>query len=274
MTQRSQSAARVEGRLELRFTRRRARTELSHAYARAPLKIVRPFALDGGRQLVQILTLGPGMCAGDAYEIDVIVEEGARAVVVTQAASRLHTMPCGAFATQTVLLSVRAGGQLEYYPGLTIPFPDSEFSQSVTVVADGEARVGLLDCWAMGRIGRGEYLGFRRLSSRTDVSVGGVPTYSDTLHFDPREADLAGTGLLEGHKYLASGFWYGANLTEPAAVGRPGVLQAFGETAPGHVYLRALAKEAPAFGETIRDAVGQVYRSWGLDTVPVPTFAS
>ena len=60
------------------------------------MKIVRPFALDGGRALVQVLTLGPGLCAGDAVELDITVEPGARAVVVMQAASRILGMEAGA----------------------------------------------------------------------------------------------------------------------------------------------------------------------------------
>lgn len=274
MTVRDRPAAGSEGRLELVFTRNGSRTELSHVHARAPLKVVRPFALDGERQLVQILTIGPGICAGDAYAIDVVVERGARAVVITQSASRVHRMPGGARALQAVTLTVRAGGHLEYYPGLTIPFPESELSQSVRAAVEPGARLGLLECWAMGRIGRDEYLRFRRLSSRTEVFLDGLPIYTDALRLDPGEANLAGAGLLEGHRYLASGYWYGAEIPESAQTSRAGVLCALGETAPGQVYLRALAMDALAFGDMLREGVGQVYRSWKLRTVPVPSFAS
>ncbi|MGH9313159.1 MAG: urease accessory protein UreD [Vicinamibacterales bacterium] len=262
----------VEGRLELVFARRGARTTLAHAHARAPLKIVRPFPLDGGRQLVQILTLGPGICAGDAYAIDVTVEPGASAVVITQSASRIHRMPDGSRGTQTVTLTVRSGGHLEYYPGLTIPFPGSEFAQTIDVAVEAGGRFGLLECWAMGRVGRGEYLRFRALSSRTEVMVDRVPAYADTLHLDPRAIDLAGHGLLEKHRYLASGYWYGAEV--PASRGNGGgVLSALGETSPGHAYFRALAMDSPALGRALGDAVKQVYRSWNLQTAPVPRFA-
>ena len=121
----------------------------------APLKIVRPFTLDGGRALVQIVTLGPGLCGGDACTIDVTVEPGARAVVMMQTASRILGMSArGASATQTVNLIVAPGGQLEYYPGLTIPFADSDLKQRVTVSAHRESRVGILESWSMGRATR------------------------------------------------------------------------------------------------------------------------
>ncbi len=263
----------VEGRLELVFARRGAHTTLAHAHARAPLKIVRPFPLDGGRQLVQIITLGPGICAGDAYTIDVTVEAGASAAVITQSASRVHQMPDGERGTQSVRLRVAADGHLEYYPGLTIPFPGSELAQTIDVSLETGARFGLLECWAMGRIGRGEYLKFRSLSSRTEVTVDRVPVYADTLSLDTRAADLAGHGLLEQHRYLASGYWYGAEVAASRGNGS-GVLSALGESSPGHAYFRALAMDGPSLGLALSDAVKQVYRSWNLQTVPVPRFAS
>lgn len=263
----------VDGRLELVFSRRGAETTLSHAHARAPLKIVRPFPLDGGRQLVQIITLGPGICAGDAFAIDITVEPGASAVVITQSAARVHQMPDGWRGTQSVRLTVASGGHLEYYPGLTIPFPGSELAQTIDVSLETGARFGLLECWAMGRIGRGEYLKFRLLSSRTEVTVDRVPAYADTLSLDTRAADLAGHGLLEQHRYLASGYWYAAEVAASRGNGS-GVLSALGQSSPGHAYFRALAMDGPSLEHALNDALRQVYRSWNLQTAPVPRFAS
>jgi urease accessory protein len=268
----------VDGWLELVFERRGSRTILSHVHARAPLKIVRPFPLDGGRELVQILTLGPGVCAGDAYDIDVTVEPGASAVVITQSASRIHRMPDGARGMQAVRLHVRSGGHLEYYPALTIPFPGSAFTQTIEVSLEKGARFGLLESWAMGRVGRDEYLAFRSLSSRTDVMVDRVPAYADTLHLDPRAVDLAGVGLLEGHRYLASGYWYGPDgapvlESAPPPVSSCDLLSVLGETTPGQAYFRALAKDGPSLGRALQDAIGQIYRKWKLRAAPVPRFA-
>ena len=61
----------VTVRLELVFTPGPRGTSLAHSHVAAPLKIVRPFELDAERALVQILTLGPGLCAGDHYTIEV-----------------------------------------------------------------------------------------------------------------------------------------------------------------------------------------------------------
>ncbi len=264
----------IEGRLELVFAARGGRTVLTHSRVAAPLKIVRPFALDDERALVQILTLGPGMCAGDRYAIDVTVEEGAKAVVIAQSASRILAMPHGEAACQTVRLKVLAGGQLEYYPGLTIPFPETRFVQHVTVDACAGARVGIVESWAMGRLGRGEYLRFRRLRSETRVNVSGAPVYAAVLDLQPSEVNLSATGILDGRRYLASGFWYGATLPPDIPVPRGDILMALGQAAPDQVYLRALADDGYALGEALRAATALVHAGWRAEAIPVRRFTA
>ena len=66
-------------------------------------------------------------------------------------------------------------------PCLTIPFPDSAFVQTIAAEIGAGSRLGLLECWAMGRTARDEYLQFRSISSRTTIAVEGVPRYVDAL---------------------------------------------------------------------------------------------
>jgi urease accessory protein len=273
--QQASSVERLGGHLELTFTAVGGRTVLSHARVAAPLKIVRPFALEDGRALVQMMTLGPGMCGGDRYTIDVTVESGARAVVMAQSASRILAMAEGVRATQTVRLRVQAGGQLEYYPGLTIPFPRSSLEQRVEVRADEGARVGVLESWAMGRRGRGEYLQFTRICSRTTFEVDGVATSTDVVHLEPAAAHLAGSGVLDGYGYLASGYWCGVTLSAPVPVPVPdSVLLAVGQAKPDQVYLRALAADGYALGERLQGALAQIHAGWRQAPIPLHRFTS
>jgi urease accessory protein len=267
-------AAPVKGRLTLVFAPGRNGTSLAHAHASAPLKIVRPFPLDGGRALVQILTLGPGLCAGDDWTIDITVESGARAVVIMQAASRILGMTDGSHATQSVNLVVRAGGQLEYYPGLTIPFPDSSLIQRVRVAAEGGSRVGVLESCAMGRSSRGEDLRFRLLSSRTTVEIDGSPAYADAIELDPVRMNVAGTGILESYRYLASGFWHGVTPDFAGAWTAPNTLMAFGPSAPGQAFLRALAMDGYTMGHLLQSAIDRINAAWGLEAIPLRRFTS
>ena len=56
------------------FARRGGRTVLAASRAEAPVALVRPFPLDGGRQLVQLITIGPGLCANDRIHIRIDVD--------------------------------------------------------------------------------------------------------------------------------------------------------------------------------------------------------
>ena len=105
------------------------------------MTVVRPFELSDGRLMIQLITLGPGLCGGDSVRIDVHAQDGARVVVTTTAASRIMSMEDGAHAEQHVTL--RAGHQaaLEYYPSVTIPFPGSALTQTVRVEAEATSRV-------------------------------------------------------------------------------------------------------------------------------------
>ena len=265
----------VVGSLDLRFAATRTGTILAESHVRAPLKIVRPFALDDGRVLVQILHLGPGLCAGDEYVINITVQAGARVVIIMQSASRVLGMPARTEASQTVTLDVEEEGHLEYYPGLTIPFADSSFVQRVRVNAARQSRVGILETWGTGRSVRGEYLAFRKISSRTTVCIDGDVVYADATELEPARCDVAGTGVLDGHSYMASGFWYDAVLAQPASLPAPdGALCAFGQSTPQSVYLRALAADGAAIAQVASDAVQIVNSAWGLQSIPVQRFTS
>jgi urease accessory protein UreH len=269
------AATPVRGRLELVFAACSTGTVLAHAYVSAPLKIVRPFQLAGGGLLVQVITLGPGLCAGDDCRMDITVESGARAVVVMQAASRILGMPEGAQATQSVNLVVAPGGQIEYYPGLTIPFAESCFRQRVTIRADRQSRVGLLECWATGRQSRREYLRFRHLSSRTIVTVNDQPSFADAVEIDTTSNLAAGAGILEGHRYFASGFWHGVPADASIALTATDALMAFGRTSsPDQVFLRALAHDGFAITGLLQSVVDVIGQAWGHEAIPIRRFVS
>jgi urease accessory protein len=265
----------VRGRLELVFTAGATGTTLAHGYVSAPLKIVRPFQLASGGLLVQVITLGPGLCAGDDCKMDITVDSGARAVVVMQAASRILGMPEGAQATQSVNLVVAPGGQIEYYPGLTIPFAESCFRQRVTIAADRQSRVGILECWATGRQSRGESLCFRHLSSRTIVTLNGRPAFADAFEIDATSNVAASAGILEGHRYVASGFWHGVPADASLAVTATDALIAFGRTSsPDQVFLRALAHDGFAITGLLQSVVDVIGLAWGQEAIPMRRFVS
>src|SRR6478609_2449990 len=105
-----------QGVAELTFARRSGRTVLAHSRVTAPMALIRPFALPGGGQLVQLITLGPGLCGGDRVDLRITAEADTDVVVTTTAATRVLSMRPDDRAEQHVVIAAQAGATVQYYP--------------------------------------------------------------------------------------------------------------------------------------------------------------
>jgi urease accessory protein len=230
--------------VRLEVTVRHGLSVISEQYSCAPLKILRPFSLPDGTLLVQLLSVGPGMLAHDHYDISVQVDAGAKLLLVNQAACKVLTMQTNTCATQTVTLSVAAGGHLEYYPGTTLPYPSACLRQTIDVHTEAGATFGLLETWATGRIARGETNAFQKLESHTTIFQNSTPIYRDALWLEPDSAQA--WGVLENYHYVTSGYWLGQwGVLEPVSHDHPddGLMVARGIDVHDNIYLRALARD-------------------------------
>ena len=257
------------GGAELTFGLRAGRTVLTRSRVHAPMAVVRPFPLEDGAQLAQLITIGPGLCGGDRIDVRVSVERGARAVLTTPAASRVLAMDEGQLAQQRIELSVADGAILEYYPAVAIPFPDSAFVQTIDVHAEPGARVGVLETWALGRTSRDEYLRFRRLSSRTTLHVNGTVVYVDATELEPGRDRLDGAGVLAGRRYLASGVWHGVDLdpAAPGSVDTRDLMLLIDQARRGIAYVRALSSDAPALDAALDTVIDRIATTWNMRPV-------
>lgn len=265
----------MNGFAELTFAREHGRTVLTRSRVGAPMALVRPFALPDGGLLVQLVSLGPGLCGGDRVALHARAGRGTRVAITTTAATRVMSMDPEAHAEQRIVLEAEDDATLEYYPCLTIPYPASALKQTIDLHAAAGSRTGIVECWAMGRVARSEYLAFRHLASRTTVTRGGRPAYVDVLRLEPEAADLAAAAVLAGQRYLVSGVWtgIGASLDDPPCpVTGEAPLVAFGESSPGVAYLRVLGADGPCVDETIRASLERVARTWGLAPVALSRF--
>ena len=174
----------------------------------------------------------------------------------------------GVGTSQHVAITVADGGTLEYYPGLTIPYPDAIFEQSLEVALHPGSRIGLLEMWAMGRIERGESLRFGSIDSRTRVSIDGRSAYADALVLRPGETALDGFGLLEGNQYTVAGFWHWGDdrpLVEPA--GAPGLTLVTGRPSTGTAYVRGMGSDGVSLHTAVRNVLSAQRAAWGLTRI-------
>ena len=228
---------------------------LAEQSARAPLRCLRAFPLPGGECVAQLLHIGPGILGGDRLALEVVVERGARVLLVAQSAGKLHAMHPGEHAELTVRLRVEAGASLEYHPGLTIPYAASDYRQRVEVDLESGARVLLLERWAAGRIGRHERHAYRRVESQLRVRQGGRLRYADALLLEPESA--AGPALFDGRNYLGHGVVVGGGDVALWDSPLDGDLATFPIGDDAHA-LRALADD----GVALQAALRAVWAGW------------
>jgi urease accessory protein len=240
------------GELELVFEKRGNRTVLIHDFQRTPLQIVRPFELEPGVLTAIIINPTAGVMAGDSYRISVTLREGARVVLLTQSATKIHRMDAGLSARQEIIFNVANGARLEYYPERTIPFTDSSFSQVLRANLEPDAEFALLESWTTGRVLHGERLTFRKYASTTEVRIAGKLEYLDAFRLEPKRMNLNALGALENHDYIASGVFVGQ---QPVSLESPDA--ALGLTAAGHVYFRSSARTGLMLERITSELLGQ-----------------
>jgi urease accessory protein len=234
------------GELELVFEKRGDRTVPVHDLQRTPLQIVRPFELEPGVLTAIIINPTAGVMAGDSYRISVTLREGARVVLLTQSATKIHRMDAGLSVRQEIIFNVATGAKLKYYPERTIPFADSSFTQSLRANLEIGAEFSLLESWTTGRVLHGERLAFRQYASRTEIRVNKKLEYLDAFKLEPARMNLNALGVLKGRDYIASGVFVGR---QPASLESSDAT--LGLTAAGHVYVRANARSGPEIDQVM-----------------------
>ena len=234
--------------LELDFELRGGQTVLTRDVQKAPLMVIRPFALPCGTLMAFIVNPTGGVLGGDRAEIRVSVGPGAQVLLLTQSATRIQPSPVplsgeGPDAVQNLHLRVAAGGRLEYYPERSIPFAGSRFVQTVRAELEAGAEFGLSETLAVGRVAMGERLEFVCYRSSMEVWQAGRRVYLDRVDLRPGTQHLGAPGLLGGRAYSAAGVWVGGRTPDifPAA---PGLL-ACAQNSAGATWLRAAAHRGP-----------------------------
>lgn len=266
MTARAQqpgSTRRLYSRSRLVFDAPAGRTRLAVSDLGAPLRVMRGFPLEDGRLLVQVISAAPGLFSGDRYEIAVEVQPGAKVILLTPAATKIHSMPDGGFAEQHIEASVASGASLEIYPTLSIPFPESDFVQQVQVALGAEARFGWMDPWSFGRISSGERYRFRRIATRLRIDRAGKPLYRDAMELVPDDGDVGAVGLLEGASHAVAGCWFGPSepWTPEGDLDAGLVLGTLGDDG---LYARGVFQQGAAFRRALDQIHAGIAEAWAL----------
>ncbi|MDQ6675454.1 MAG: urease accessory protein UreD [Chloroflexota bacterium] len=194
----------MHGLLQAYLERRGSATVLTRQLARYPLRLLEPLRPDGySGALVYVGMVAGGVQAGDSLDLEFDLGCGAQALVTTQSATKILTMPSGE-ATQRNSFNLEAQAILEYLPDEIIPFAKSNFTQETRVHMAPTAVLILVELLTPGRMARKEYFEFRSFTSRVCVHRGGRVVMWESATLKPSIMHLSGTALLGGRHYYGT----------------------------------------------------------------------
>lgn len=151
MTDRTTDARGWCGRLELGFSARAGRTEVSRHRFSGPLRIQRTFHPEPtGVCHAYVLHPPGGVVGGDRLELQLEVDAGAHALLTTPGATKLYRS-LGARSLVRTAARVANGGMLEWLPQGTIAFDQARAALELSVAVEpGGTFIG----WELTALGR------------------------------------------------------------------------------------------------------------------------
>lgn len=156
----------IAGTAHLRFVRSGSQTVLERSFATSPLKLFTT-RNRGSSCWAYSATLGGGLVGGDAVRMTLEVRAGARALLATQASTKVYRslQP----ASQTIGATVEDDALLAVIPDPVVCFAGADFSQAQRYQLSRAASLVAIDWMTSGRHESGERWAFARYESRIDV---------------------------------------------------------------------------------------------------------
>jgi urease accessory protein len=249
------------GRLRMRLEPRAGQTVVADQYWTLPLQVMPPSYQDGDDQAyIYLLNPTGGIVQGDRLETEIALAPRARALVSTQAATKVYRVEAG-YAVELNHYTLRGAAVLESLPDQTIPFAGARLFRRTQVDLDPESTVILTDLLAAGRVARDERFRFDRLFVEVELRLAGERRLLDRLEQAPSEGSLDRLGLWDGHSCYGSLYAYSPRLDPDLSTvlsdlveGREGVWAGAGQPEPHFVVTRVLGRTTQEVAAVLLDA--------------------
>jgi urease accessory protein len=162
---------------------RDGRTRLDRLYQAGSAKIRLPrVPVEAPLQAILLNTAG-GITGGDELTYEVVVGDGAGAVVATQAAERIYRRSAGSAAVATSLL-VGAGARLDWLPQETILFDRSSLERRLTADVHQTGTLLAVEAIVLGRAAMGETVRLAGLNDVWRIRRDGRLVFADGFRFN------------------------------------------------------------------------------------------
>ncbi|WP_052573406.1 urease accessory protein UreD [Haloferula sp. BvORR071] len=263
----------IRGHLDLRCELRADGTPyLSRQSFRAPIHLSKPHLDESGALLVHLVNPTAGFFDGDRLDLQVEAGPGARIVLSTPGASRVHRARGESPAVCSQRLSVEPGAFAEWIPEPFIPQAGARYHQQTRIDLAADAGLIFFEWISPGRVARDEIFQYENLRWELDLHVAGQLVARERYTLAPDDHSL--TALRErfpaGHyltAYVAgipANSWPAESLD---ALTNERVYLGHGPLPGGVQIIRALCADALAARELVNTLRGLLYAALA---VPAP----
>ncbi len=170
------------GSAHLTFTRTGDATVLTRAFATSPAKLIET-RRGGATCWVYSTTFGGGLVGGDAVHLRAEVTAGARALLTTQASTKVYRSLRP--SRQSLHATVGADAFLAVVPDPVVCFAGADFTQTQRYDLHADASLVMVDWITSGRHASGERWAFSHYENRFDVKRGSQRIFFDGLVLAP-----------------------------------------------------------------------------------------
>jgi urease accessory protein len=248
----------MRSELQIKAAVRGTRTYLQHSYYTKPFKVA---DISGNRSDILHLTMmtaSPGILDGDAYDINVSLDEDASLHLYTQSYQRIFNMQHG--ASQSFHVAMGRGSSLYYLPHPAVPHERSVFKSASRIELAEDCRLLWGEIITCGRKLSGEVFRCEHYQNILEVYKKGRLAFKDVTVLQPGLVPPGGIGQWEGYTHQASLLWHDEKV-DLTAMGE--VLQAYlsaeenvtagvSRTASGALLLRVLGQGGEQLYELFR----------------------
>lgn len=171
----------MHGQARIIFAAAPGGARLKDLYQSSPLRVLFPTRRADDVAMAALVTTSGGLLGGDRLDVEVMIDTGAAAQIVGQAAEKVYRSK-GPDTVFEVALDVAEGAWLEWLPQETIVFDRARLRRRTAVdVAPGGAFLGA-EMLVFGRTAMGETLKEGLVRDVWEVRRSGKLVWADALH--------------------------------------------------------------------------------------------
>jgi urease accessory protein len=200
------------GYLQLEVGKKQERSVICNSYFDGVFKITRPTYLPEGLPLLTLIHVGGGYIDGDSYKTEVVVNEGARLALTTQASTKVYKSPRFG-VTQTVDYFLKSDSELYVKQDSLIPYKDANFTQATSVYMSSTAVFYYTDIITPGWSRDGRLFQYKKVASKMKIFVDGQLEVFDYQLLVP-ENQLEDLMQLEGYTHIGTMFMIHSQINE------------------------------------------------------------